>query len=237
MRRLIAATAVVGFVLLLAACGGSETPTPAPSPTVTAAEALERAAAAVDALKSFEFLLTHENGGSAIALGLEMTEAEGEIIMPEKMHAKVKAQSGGIKVNVDVIAIGDAVWITNPFDRKWMELPGGISGNDLFNPSTGVSSALRGVTSPTIVGIETIDETEAMLVQGTIDASKLQSFAPAAEAGLPVVVKAWLRTSDFVPLRLRLEGPLSVSEPANLARQLDLASFDEEFDIEQPPVQ
>ncbi len=234
MKHLLLGSALLLFLAASPACGGGDDSAPPPQPSVTAAEALTKAGAAIGRLKSFHFLITHENGGSNIALGLVMTQAEGDISAPDRMYAKVKATSAGLNINVQTINIGDQVWITNPFNGQWQELPTGIKGNDLFNPSTGVAAALGAATNPAIAAGEAIDGVATFLITATVDSGKVEAFAPVAEAGIPVAVKVWLRASDFVPVRMRLEGGLAPTEAANLVRQLDLSAFDEPVEINPP---
>jgi len=73
----LAVLSVLG--LLLGACGGgSEVEEGGPLPS--AAEVLTKAVERAATMKTFHFRLEHENGVSAIPLGLGLTTAEGDVI-------------------------------------------------------------------------------------------------------------------------------------------------------------
>lgn len=236
MRLLVVALAALFLSVVPVACN-SDDPTGTPAPALSGQEVLAKSNAAIGKLKSFHFLLNHENGGSVIALGLTMTRAEGDVIVPDRVFADVTATAGGLDVKVKAITIGDQIWLTNPFNGQWQAVETDFTGSDLFNPATGVTAAFNAAArSATVTGNEEIEGDQTYLVEATVDAGELEGFAPVAEAGTPVKVRAWIRASDFLPLRLRVEGPLSANEPEGLARQLDLSNFDESVEVTPPPV-
>jgi hypothetical protein len=231
---LLLALAVFGF-----ACDGDDsngTTTPTDATPVAAAEALNRAERALNDLQSFHFLLSHENGGSPIALGLVMNQAEGDLNKPDQVRASVEAMAAGLNVEVQFITVGQNVWITNPFNGRWQELNTDVAGNTFFDPSTGVGAAIEAVKDPTIGPGEELDGTPTFLIEGLVDAERLVAFAPDAEPGRDVRVKAWVRAQDYAPVRLRLEGPLIAADAENIVRQLDLSAFNEPVEIEPPEI-
>src|SRR5580765_5104872 len=95
--------------VLVAACGGSSKPSG--SQSVTAESVLSNATAALAKVKSFHFHITHENGTTPMPLGLQLVDAEGDVAVPDKLAADVKAKAGPVSVSVKVIGIGDDTWI------------------------------------------------------------------------------------------------------------------------------
>jgi len=236
MKHFTLALAAVFLALLAISCSGDDA-TSTPAPSLSGPEVLARSTEAIDKLTAFHFLLNHENGGSVIALGLTMTRAEGDVVVPDRVFAEVEATAGGLDAKVQAITIADQIWLTNPFNGQWQAVETDFTGSDLFNPATGVAAAFDAASeSARVVSTEELEGEQVYVIEATVDAGDLEGFAPVAEPGIPVQVRAWIRTSDFLPLRLRVEGPLSANEPEGLARQLDLSNFDEAVEVTPPPV-
>lgn len=222
------------FALLPLACscgGGKQEPTgPLPPAADVLAGAVERAAA----MKSFHFRLEHENGETPIPLGLGLSTAEGDVIVPDRMKAKVEAKAGTQPVRVEVIGIGDEAWITNPFNREWQPLPSGNTIRDVFDPAQGITAVANALENAEVTAEEQVGGVATFRVEGTVDSGVLEAAAPIAEPGLTVTVKVWIGKDDSLIRRIRLEGPIAPGEPSNIVRKLDISQFDESVSIEPP---
>ncbi|HEU0075657.1 MAG TPA: LppX_LprAFG lipoprotein [Dehalococcoidia bacterium] len=225
------------LIALLLACSGDDDAPDDGSPTATpeSAEALlARAATAVENVTSFHFRLTHKNGTTPLPLNLALETAEGDVVIPGRLSAEVEAKAvGSIPVSVDVIAIDDETWITNPFNRRWQRLPG--SGlRDFADPEALVRSLVAAVEDPRIDGGSTIDGVRTVKLVASIDAGLLRDALAIARGGNEVQVEAWLGAEDGLPRRIRIIGPLSSSEDDDVSRQIDLSRFDEPVEINPP---
>ena len=225
--------ALVFAVFLAVACGGGEDEDGG-APLPTAEDILARLVARVDDLETFHFRLEHENGTSPIPLGLELETAEGDVVVPDRMEAEIRAKAGTAIVRVKVIGVGDEGWMTNPFSRDWQPLPEGTNIRDVFNPGAGVKAIVGALTNVEVVKEEKVEGVSTYLIEGEVDSGVLEAAAPIAEPGLTVVVKAWVGSEDFLPRRIRLEGPFFPGEPDNIVRKLELSRFDEPLSIEPP---
>lgn len=221
--------------LLLAACSGRSgrggaTATPTPR------QRLDAAATQLQSATAFHFLLTHQNGASTIARGLQMTRAEGDIARPDRFSANISAGFQGLPVAVKVINVGHKTWITNPLQggEHFQILPNGPQTTAILDPNSGLLSAVHTMKDPRLAGSERIGNVDVLVLQGTVDAGTLQSVAGDAEAGRLVPARIWIGKNDLLVYRIRIEGPLSASEPKNIVRQLDLSQFNEKVDIEPP---
>jgi hypothetical protein len=221
------------IALLLAACGGGSDKKASETPTPPAAEVISKAADAATALQSFHFRFTNQNGTTPLPLNMGLETAEGDVAVPSKLSADVKAKAGGINVSVKVIGIDDQTWVTNPFTREWQKLPGATI-RDFADPATLVISLLPDIKDPVIVGQTDIDGAKTYDVQGTIDAGALTDALGFARPGHEVKVEAWIGVDDSLPRRIKLTGALTSEEDANIVRQVDLSRFNQPVDI-QPP--
>jgi lipoprotein LprG len=221
---------LIWLAFLLAACGGDEA---APSGT-TAEDVLSKSAAAVQNVTSFHFRLTHENGTTPMPLNLQLTTAEGDVVTPDRLAAKVNAKAAGsVSVNVDIIAVGDKTWVTNPFTRRWQSLPGATI-KDVADPAALMASILRSIQDPVVTGQTELDGVHSYHVTGTMDSGALETSLPIAYAGFPVNIDLWIGSEDALPRRARISGQLAQDDPEKIVRQVDFSRFNARFEI-QPP--
>ena len=208
--------------------------TPRATPTPSPQNLMDAAIRNTDALKTFHFTLTHENGTTPIAQGISMKKADGDFQRPDRLRATVSGTvQQGFAVDAKVISVGDSVWIA-VVGNKYLPLQNGVGASTILDPNNGVLKALRGVKNPTYAGTDKINGADMTIVSGTIDAGDLVAIDSEAQAGKPVNGKVWIGKSDQRVYRIRMEGPLNDGEPANIARQIDLSQFDASLDI-QPP--
>lgn len=235
LRSRTAAVLLVIIMLASAACS-ARGPQPSATATPTPRERLDAASKRMQALTAFHFLLTHQNGVSTIADNLLMSRAEGDYASPDRIKAAVKASFQGLPVSVTVISIGDQSWITNPLQtgEHYQPLPNGPQTAAILDPSTGLLKAANQMTNPRLTGTDKIGGVATYVVAGNVDAGNLTPIATGAESGRAVPTQIWIGETDSLIYRVRLNGPLSSSEPKNIVREIDLSQFNEQIDI-QPP--
>jgi hypothetical protein len=230
MARILVALGLL-TALLFAGCGGDGAPRE--EPAITAPQVLERSAAAAKAVRSFHFKLTHENGGTPIPLGLQLSSAEGDVIVPDRLAADVRASLSGVGVSTRAVAVGDKVWITNPFSRRWQSLPG-ATVKDIADPAAIVAVIIPAVTEPVLVGRAQVGGTHVYHIKGKIDGARLRTALPVAEAGYTAAVDLWIGVEDSLPRQARLSGRLSKADSEDIIRQIEFSRFDQDVNIRAP---
>jgi hypothetical protein len=232
MNRLLLPLVTLVAAVLIVACGGGDSSEPADTDK-TAAEILSDASKAAAGLTTFHFKLSHQNGSTPLPLNLSVESAEGDVGVPDKLKADVKADAAGINVSVKVIGIDDETWVTNPFTRSWQRL-GGTNIRDFANPAALVTGLLPDVQDPQIAGREDVDGAATYRLTGTIDSAALSDALGIAEPGHTVKVEAWIGVDDSLPRRVKLSGRLTDDEKENVTRQVDLSRFNQPVDIQAP---
>jgi hypothetical protein len=237
----------LAFVFLLSSlalavtlsCGGDDDDDDEPEEEATVEETpqefLASSADEIEQLENFHFLLTHENGATQIVLDLEMQRAEGEVIVPDRLHADVEAEGpGGVDVDTEVIAIGDELFFENPFGGGFVDAD--FSLQDILDPVGGVASLLR--TAPedaAFAGSETIDGVDTQRVTATVDSGLLADLIPGGDEGFVVQVTIWIGKEDRLPYRILLVGPLNDDDPENIERLIEISDFNAEGVEIEPP--
>lgn len=232
-RLLLLALALAFVALLALSCGGGDEDAAEPLPPGD--EVLAKAVEAVDTMETFHFRLEHENGTSRIPLDLQLVTAEGNVIAPDRLWARLETRAGTQPVRVEVIGIGDDGWITNPFNRQWQPLPSGTTINDVFDPAQGVKVVANSLQDPQVTGEEEVDGVPSYVLEGTVESAVLEAAAPIAEPGFTIRVKAWVGKEDSLMRRIHLEGPIATDEPQDIVRKLHISEFNQPVTITPPP--
>ena len=229
MRRSVLLFLASPLILLILACGGGDQEE---LPALQAEDVLSRTVAAVAGLQSFHFRLSHENGTTAMPLNLQLVSAEGDVAIPDRLAADIRAKAGAISASVELISVGGRTWITNPFTRGWQRLPG-LSVSDVADPAAIVGALAAGLQQVRLAGEDEVGGTTTYHLAGVVDSALLEDALGAAQSGFMVGVDLWVGR-DFLPRRARLSGRLAAGDPDNIVRQLDFSGFNAPVDIRPP---
>lgn len=229
MARRFDAIALV-LVALLFACSSSKEADDEPLPA--ADQILRSAEDAISELNSFHFQLEHENGTSALPLGLRLLSAEGDVASPDRLKAKVRARSGSLVVDVDIVSVGSRTWLKNPFTRQFQELPD-TSLQDITNPLALIQVLTRDLRKAEVEGREKVDGVDVYHVTGTIDSAALGAVLP-VEPGHSVAIDLYIGEDDSLPRRVDFDGPLTSSDANDIRRRVDFSRFNQTVEITAP---
>lgn len=230
---LLALFATVALPFLTAAC--SDDDDDAADPTAEVVDPAAVLSAAADRMvqsQRFHFLLEHENGGTPIVLGLEMTRAEGDVDGTERLSVDVEAEFGPLGVDVSVIILEDESWITNPLTGRWQRED--ISVSSVFDAAEGVTALLRSASQPVLAGEERISGVPVYRIDALVESGDLTIFSEDAEAGRSLPASAWIGVEDPLVYRLEVTGPVVPGDDEDIVRRIELSRFDEDVEIEPP---
>jgi lipoprotein LprG len=234
-RNLFVATFAGLVAIVYVACGGGGGTSTPSGTTPPASSVLPAAIQAFDSLQTFHFTLTHENGTTPIPNGLQLVSADGDVVVPDRMHAAIEAKVGNQTVKVGVIGVGNEGWMTNPFNRQWQPLPSGTTIKDIFDPTQGIKAIVGSLQNAQVVGQEKVGGVQTWRVKGTIQSDVLASAVPVSRPGFTVGIEAWIGVDDSLIRQVYLEGPIMPGEADNIIRKLTLSDFGEQITITPPP--
>lgn len=238
MRRLLAMMAMALLLpLLLTACMGDDDGSEA-SGDVSPDEVLQGASERWAETQSAHFELTVD--GEAFlddARTIKLQSAEGDVKRPDSVTATAKIDVDPLVVDVNLIAVGGQVYMTNFISGDWEKAPEDFSYDPsiLFSDSEGIGPILTQLQSPALDGEEEVGGRQAHVVTGTVDAATVEDVTAGAILGESIDVRLWVdqETSDI--LRVSLTEPEGVSDsPATW--NLELRDHDEDVTIEAPAV-
>lgn len=224
-----ACLAVFAAVALIAAngCGGSNKGGSA------AAESVARSAESTKALDRFHFTLDVQNVPSTAA-GLQLTAAEGDVIVPDRARADVTGNFSGTPITTQIIAIGDRVWLKNPLSGAWQQVDVSTTPIALLDPSKGVLAVMQGISDPTDEGTENVDGVTLRKFAGTVAATDVAPLVAVAPSSLDVPVTLWIDEKTDLLHRIEIRGPVADGEPQGAVRVVEVSRFDEPVTITAP---
>ena len=215
-----------------------------------ATQLLQTAAAAMAELTSFHFEMEPVDGRSMILDNLELRRVVGDVLRPDSFRATITARLAVVDVDVDVVSVGGAVWVTDPTKpgKAWQQVAtggersDGAAFTDLINPDRLFLAAISLIDEPVIDGMEEIDGQECTVVTGSFEPRRLQELAspvagdpgtPSLLIDEPVFLTAWI-AGDGRVLRIEEEGPVTASDSNDVIRAITLSAFDAPVEITAP---
>lgn len=209
--------------LLIAACA---------SATPSAQTILDRTAQDAVALKAVHFDLVRE--GQPVLLdittGLSFSEATGDYVSPDRVHAKIKAQRGSLVLGLEMIWISGVVYASNPLTGTFALLPvrPALDATSLFG-SDGLPGIVRtGLRDLRLVGTESLDGANTYHLTGTAEGERLKVLTAGAVVSGPHGVDLWVEVATSHLKRL------VAHDPDGSAWQVDLSDYGRSVEISAP---
>lgn len=224
-----ALTLLAAVAVLLSACGDSGEAS-GPLPTVDAL--LESTAAAMQAASAVGYEMSPTGGAVFFdeGLGLEFNSATGSYSAPDSAISNLNLKVAGAVFEVESIAIGDTVWVTEPLTESWNELRAGTGFNPaiLFDPELGVGPLLtEDMSNPKIVGVESGN----YRVTGSVSGSRVEAITFGLAGGQTIDLDLLIDVDTS--LIAAAEFTTSGSEGTTDWR-IDFRDYDEPVTIEPP---
>jgi lipoprotein LprG len=221
--------AIAGLLLALvvAGCGGGKEP-PAPAPGVIVARDVERTAA----LRSLHFVFKVEHAPSG-GPGLTLTLAEGDLGVPDRLHARINGTFARTPIQSEIIIIGERSFLRDPLTKKWRPFAAAPNPGVLVK---GVPTVIRSARGLRNTGSEKVGGVDCYRLSGVVRADLVAPLVGVAASGRLVPFTIWVGKQDFRLRRVRLEGPVGKNEPDGVVRTLEMSKFDEEVTITSPEV-
>lgn len=213
------------LIFLLAACGGSSSTVP------DVHQLIKDAQAAIQHVNSYHFKLVAANPGTGSALPI--TNAEGDILVPDKLKANANALFAGNNVQVQIIAIGNQQYVL--LFGAWQTTTGLLNPRTLSDPQSGVSAILGHIQNPSTPSDSTVGGKPCWKVDGKLDPVYLAGITGGgAPAGSTDDISTCIGKSDKLPYQIIIKGPAAAGDTANTVRTFLLSNFGEQVTIEAP---
>ncbi len=222
---------VIMMILLMviaASCAGAKTS------SLTAENIISKASDQMQAASSFHFVLDQTGGGTPIAMGIEMTKAEGDIVKPDKLKVTITGTVSGMSIAVQMVTVGSSTLMTNPLSGKWEVPPSQFAVLSVFDPDTGIAAIIKGVSA-----LKKLDDAQAggvtcYHISGNVTSDELKALTGSSVQGTTVSVELWIGQADFMVRSIKLSGKITDTEAPGIVRTLNISNFNQPMTIELP---
>jgi lipoprotein LprG len=217
----------VAVLLVLAiaftGCGSKKKhSTPGASPAtsaspVTAESVLSSASQRWSKTQSAHFVLTID--GKAYldsAQTLALRDAEGDLARPDSVQARAKIAASLATLDIQLVAIGPDMYITNFISGNWEKAPNDFGYNPavLFSDTDGIGAVLTQLKTPKLEKDDSVDGTDAHVVSGTVDAATINKMTAGAITADNIAVKIWIAKDTSDILKVVITPPASADNQA-----------------------
>lgn len=253
------AVATMATILLMAgACGNSGAPkTPAPpdtlypdattaSPTsVPPAQTtptprpldidmlLKESGRVMSALGTFHFTLKHEGGSIQLFPGLDIEEAEGDVVSPDKLEVKFTGVFGeGYVIKSGLIILGDSSYMINPLTGEWEAAEIGVTPLGFFNPRLSISSIMSKLEKPR--QLKEGSRGQVHRLAGSLPAETLAPLLGETLKDATVQIELAIDSESSHLLEATVIGPVTPSDVQEVVRVLTVSNFNKPVSIEPP---
>jgi hypothetical protein len=223
------AACLLAVVLLGAGCGGGG------SDGRSAGDILLESADKTSAVKTFHVVVNIENVAVPRS-GLGLTFVDGDIVVPDKLQAKIGGTFMGLPVNTELVVLGGKPLLKNPFTGKWVAIDIATTPVVFFDPTAGVIAVIRGATAVTDDGSEEVDGIDSHHLKAKVRSEALKPLLATKGGDELVPIELWIGKDDLLLRRLRVSGPAADGDGEDAVRTVELSAFDEPVTIKAPPV-
>ena len=218
------------------------TPEPQAGPPPDAAEILAKSVDAMASVESFHFTTTGslETTTSESEMTISVT-FEGDSLSPDRTRARLTLGVSVFLLEIDIVTIGDDVYLTNPLTGEWE-----VTSADEFgipNPVLLVSGVFPTLSDMNMVGENQIGEVQTFHLSGSVMLEGVEMLGADLES-----VDIWLGVEDGLLYRISTQGLVNLDDlglsledmglggEGVIELQIDLSNFNEPVEIEPPEV-
>jgi lipoprotein LprG len=186
---------------------------------------------------SFHLSMQTDNLGNTGTGQLLIRNADGDVLLPDKIRAQANVLLSGQVVTVNLISVGTDQFITDPITGQWRVVRGIFDPRALTNPDTGLISLvgkLQHVTGPVV---DTVNGVACWRVAGQLPAKDLAFFTGGGvPAGAILQTSICAGQSDGLPYEIRVTGQAAGGDTAHTTRTFLLSKYNENISIVAPHV-
>jgi LppX/LprAFG-like lipoprotein len=189
------------------------------------------------AVSSFHLTMKTDNLGNTDASQIVIRQADGDVLMPDKIRAQADVLLSGQAVTVNLVSVGTHQYITDPITGQWRVVTGLLDPRVLTNPNTGIialAGQLQAITGPTA---DTVNGTACWRINGLLPAKDLAFFTGGGvPAGTMLKTSVCVGKDDGLPYEITVTGEAAPGDTSQTTRTFFISKYNETISIVAPQV-
>jgi hypothetical protein len=227
-------------LFLLAGCSlpwQHNTTTSATGPKPTAQQVLVTLQKNFRSVTSFHITMKTDNLGNSNDNQIVIRQADGDVLMPDKIRAQANVLLSGQAMTVNLISVGTNQYITDPITGQWRVVKGMLDPRVLTNPDTGIIALVGQLQNVTGPADDSVHGVACWRVDGLLPAKDLAFFTGGGvPAGTLLKTSIWAGKDDGLPYEITVTGQAASGDTAQTTRTFYLSKYNENISIVAPQV-
>src|SRR5436305_10833638 len=188
-------------------------------------------------VSAFHVTIQVNNPGKKLNDGIELLNANGDIVMPDKVKAQATVVLSGQSVTVNLISVANNQFITDPITGQWRIIKGILDPRTLTNPDTGIASLIGKVQNVSSPADDAVNGVPCWRLTGQLDAKYLAFFTGGGvPSGTMLQTTACIGKSDMLPYQLKVTGQAASWDMTNTSRTFLISNYNEKISITPPQI-
>ena len=184
-------------------------------------------------MKSFHLVIDVENAPPSDT-GLNLKFVDGDVLVPDRLKAKVGGTFAGISISTELIVVGTTYYLKSPFGNTWQKIDVDTLPAAFFDPEQGILAVIQGASDLQTDGSEEVGGVDCDRVTGKVAGGSAEAAAEHGRRHAGDRDELWIGKDDKLLRRVELTGPISPDEDADAVRTVELSEFDEPVQITAP---
>ena len=188
-------------------------------------------------VSTFHVVMQVDNAGTPPAGSIQIRNANGDVIMPDKVSAQANIVLSGQVVGVKLISVGNNQYVTDPITGQWRVIKGVLDPRTLTNPNTGLISLVGKVQNVSQPSDDNVNGTPCWRITGQLDAKYLKFLTGGGvPTGTMLQTSACIGKADGLPYEVKVVGMAAVGDTNNTTYSFELSNYNENVSITAPQI-
>lgn len=184
---------------------------------------------------AFHVVMQVQDSGPAAPDQIQIRNATGNVVMPDKVKAQATVILSGQSVTVNLISVDGNQFITDPITGQWRVIKGVLDPRTLTNPKTGLISLISKVEKVTKPTSAIVNGNPCWRIRGQLDAKYIAFFTGGGvPAGTKLKTSACIGKLDSLPYQVIVTGRAAVNDTAKTSYRFDMTDYNQKVSITSP---
>jgi hypothetical protein len=222
--------------LLLAGCSlpWQHSPFNGTVPKPTAQQLLAAVHKSFSSVSAFHVVMRVQNAGSTTGSKFQIRNADGDVVLPDKIKAQATVILSGQAVTVNLISIGDTQFITDPVTGQWRVIKGVLNLRTLTNPNTGIISAVSQLQNASTPTDDTVNGIPCWRITGKLEAKTLAFITGGVPTNTVLQTSECIGKNDSLLYQVIVTGQAAASYTPQTTLTFLLSNYNEHVIIKAP---